>query len=109
MPAVAAAAAIMEATKLPLREARKRYKRSELAIMSWRSSELAYNMGQRVKSSSPSFAPMLEDAAVSALEHKLGSIGDKITNVDGEVDLGQLTGEEAMRFFDAMGIQTGRS
>jgi hypothetical protein len=108
MPAVAAAAAIMEATKLPLREARRRYKRSELAIMSWRSSELAYNMGQRVKSS-PSMAPMVEDAAISVLEQKLGPIGNKITNESGEVDLGQLTGEEAMRFFDAMGIQAGRA
>lgn len=114
MPAIALAASWMESTKLPLREIKKRYKKSEMAIMAWRSSEMAFNMkanlhvpqGQRVAQPQQreELHSAVSDDALALLERRLGPIVSKLENKNGEIDLGQLTGEEALRYMNAMGM-----
>lgn len=97
----------MEALKLPMRELKKRYTRSELFILAWRSAEIAHNMGENAKPRTPSQHPTvdIDDAYESALERRLGSIANKITDKDGEVDLHGLTGKEVLNFFGALGVK----
>jgi hypothetical protein len=101
----------MEAVKLPLRELRKRYTKSEMFVMAWRSSEIAYNMGKLHKTEAPTpekVATASQSAYEARLESQLGSIVDKLTDEEGEVSLHGLTGKEAMHFMGSMGIG-GRS
>lgn len=117
---VAAAASWMEATKLPLRELRKRYTRSELAIMAWRSSEIAANMEDNmatVRKQQTQTADVVQQGAEAVVinavrERELAIIEDKIGGfiwkaVDektGDIDLRKLTGTEAAIYMEAMGI-----
>lgn len=102
---------------MPLREVRKIYTKSELAIMAWRSSETAANMQEGTNppqgsENSPTpreFAPRrspngLTDAQINALEERLAPIAYKLTDKNGELDLRKLTGPEAQMYFGALGF-----
>lgn len=108
----------MEAFKLPMREVRKRFTKSELAMVAWRSGEMAHNMTSKTRESAQSrpsgqqiestgVPPVYSDAEVRALEARMGPVAYKIANKEGEVDLRQLTGNEALQFMGAMGIRIG--
>lgn len=104
----------MEAFKIPMREVRRRFTKSELATVAWRSAEMAHNMTSKTRQSSQQRATGQQtedtgvpDSAVSALERRMGPIADKLANKEGEVDLRQLTGSEALHFMGAMGIRMG--
>jgi hypothetical protein len=104
---------------MPLRQIRKTYRKSELAILAWRSHELSINMRsshpeppRRGARSSPASAPEEFYGAsdpgfrrdMALLEERLGPIADKLENEEGELDLRRLTGDEAVRYMNAIGI-----
>lgn len=120
MPAVAAAAGWMDTFKLPMREIRKKYTRSELALMAWDSREKSANLSKRYRS-----GRKLKDKADDGIldvgpnngviETKDSyELPDEINNgvaipkrfidKDGEINLSKVTGPEAVRYLRAIGI-----
>lgn len=113
---------------MPLREIRKRYTKSDMAIMAWRGSEVSYNMQRNREVSASRRLPAnvsegirnaptgrqegwdydLPEPEFKALEEKLSPFVVKLVNEEGRVDLRKVTGEEAMRYMAAMGIPMGR-
>lgn len=112
LPRVAASASLLEAFKAPLREVNARFTRSELAISGWRSRETAYNMRQSSnRSRGDTVNRSMEDAVgdlnLQALETRMGGVAEKAMTPEGDIDLGRLTGSEAMRYFNALGAPIG--
>jgi|HubBroStandDraft_1064217.scaffolds.fasta_scaffold605877_2 hypothetical protein len=105
----------MESFHVPMREVEERFTKSEMAIMAWRSNELGYLMHQSMQNSAlraqssargvPEAVDYIEtDEKLIKLEQRLGPIADKLENKHGEIDLRQLTGPEACRFLNCLGI-----
>lgn len=111
LPAVAAAAGMMEAVKIPLRELGRRFTKSEIMIMSWRSSELSFNIRSKSPATNNHSRPDtdVDDRFLSRIEERIAPIVSKIENEKGEIDLRQLTGPEVMQYMGALGISMGRS
>ena len=120
LPPVAAAAGWMESLRLPMRDIYKKYTKSELTMMAWRSQETAAALDKKVSTHTPNqsnaspqaSAPvnlasaLLGEDGFDGLERRLGTkIMNKLENADGELDLRQLTGMEAMRFMNSFGIR----
>lgn len=101
---VAAAASWMESFKLPLRQVERTYRKSELALMGWRNSEIAANMAAQ-RNKTPQFndqpAIHVPDEAMDVLEERLGAVAAKL---DEDLDLRKLTGPEVMKYMGALGI-----
>ncbi len=98
--------------------------------MAWRSNEMAHNMRQsseqaRERNNSkiaandskvPDHAARKRMVTDVVLEQELESIGDKLgdsivsrcEDEEGELDLRNLSGEEAMKFMNAMNLRMGR-
>lgn len=117
MPEVAAVASWMESLKIPIREIRKKYTKSELAIMGWRSREMSFNL-QGVSNHHPQgsdsstnlpdpkdlIPETVPDRVIRQLEERMGpTIVAKIEKA-GEVDLRMMTGEEARQYMAVMGV-----
>jgi hypothetical protein len=108
----------LETFKIPLREIRKMFTKSELVMMAWRSSEIAYNMEMRTKdvrreinqprSAPASITPIRETGITTeeerALEERLGPVAVKLDDGQGGHTLKKLTGKEAMHFMRSMGV-----
>lgn len=119
MPGLAAAASWMNDLKMPLREIHARYTKSELAILAWRAGEVSHTIASRTSQSrGGTFTPQqtssqrefaLPESDMADLERRLGPVAYKLENEKGQVDLRQLTGEEAMIYMRSLGIQMGRS
>ena len=122
LPAVAAAASWMESFHMPMREIYKRFTKSELAIMGWRSAELAYNMhvSHGRGANDGARRPLIDEdmdlrgRSEPDVEHQLRVMGEalapiakKMVNERGEIDLRRLTGPEALRYFAVLGIPIG--
>ena len=112
---------------MPMREIQKKYTKSEIAIMAWRSSEMAFNMGVNtlsqavnkpvapVAASNPAlnggpeqYLETVSDPELKIIEERLGPVAYKIMDEKtGEVNLTKLSGAEALRYMSAMGIPIG--
>ena len=108
----------METFRIPMREIRRRFKRSEIAMLAWRSGEMAYNMsttrnkshlerpnGAQTEYTGP--PPVHSEQEIRMLEERLGPVAVKMVNEEGDVDLRKLTGDEALQFMSSMGIHIG--
>ncbi len=112
---------------MPLREVMKKYTKSEVAIMAWRSSEIGYNMSSRaiegqvdrmlqqqpksnVDSIYEEISPV-KDAELAEIEKRLGPtiIAQMVDEKTGDINLGKLTGAQAMHFLSTMKINMGRA
>ena len=113
VPVVAGAASWMESLKLPLREVYARYTKSEMGVAAWRSGEISSNMGVRSQQSRDKQAnnapavsiPAPQDEFEAVLEGRLGE--SLVAKLDEELDFRKLTGEEVMRFMQAIGVTVG--
>lgn len=117
MPAVSAAASWMDTFKMSMREIRKKHTKSELLIMTWDSRQRAFNMrappkqnnqtGQRTIPAQVSRNGIRETADGYEMPDHLNngvSIPKKFFSDDGEIDLRQSTGPEAVKYLQAVGI-----
>jgi hypothetical protein len=113
MPAVAAAASWMEALNMPSREIRRRFTRSDMAIMGWRSAEMSANMRDKTVQLPSSmdgevqhskFESVDHDTVLKNIEDRLGGIVYKMVDERGEIDLRKLTGEEACTYLNVIGV-----
>jgi hypothetical protein len=104
----------MEALNMPSREIRRRFTKSDIAVMSWRSAEVSANMRDRtlrtprLPSKMDGSGYPLESEAyqkqLDAIEARLGGIVYKMTDDKGEIDLRRLTGDEAVTYMQALGV-----
>lgn len=114
---------------MPMREVYKKYTKSELIVMAWRSGEISHNMHLDSKSHAlPNDAlngaatPINKqsggdsrydyDPSDVVLEEIGNKLGDDIVrnceNADGELDLRRLTGQQALKFMNVTGLDLGR-
>jgi len=111
----------METFCLPLHEIEARFTRSELFIMGWRSQEQHYHMKRKMAKYEK---PESESGSRGVSRHRYGpgdkipeglpekffapdTVRDKFGKVmasPGEVNLSQVTGEEARRYMAAIGM-----
>ena len=101
---------------MPSREIRRRFTRSDMAIMGWRSAEMSANMRDKTVRSAPlpssmdgveshsKFESVEHDAVLKQIEDRLGGIVYKMVDERGEIDLRKLTGEEACTYLNAIGV-----
>jgi hypothetical protein len=104
---------------MPMRDIRKKYTKSEITIMAWRSSETAYQMRAEgnthrrpndAPGSMPGEAPTDLYGATQRekeLEQRLGPVVQKLADDEGNVDLRRLTGNEALKYMAVMGLPIG--
>jgi len=92
---------------MPLHEIHERFTRSELFLMAWRSQEQNFNLNKRIKK----YENRSHEGYVSN-EHPHYGANDIIPeglpshffNEEGEVDLSRVTGMEARKYMQAIGI-----
>jgi len=101
---------------MPSREIRRRFTRSDMAIMGWRSAEMSANMRDKTVRTAPlpssmdgevqhsKFESVDHDAVLKNIENRLGGIAYKMTDERGEIDLRRLTGDEAVTYLQAIGV-----
>jgi len=100
---------------MPSREIRRRFTKSDIAIMSWRSAEVSANM--RDKTVRPRALPSTldgadidamenvdQDAVLKGIEDRLGGIAYRMVDDRGQIDLRKLTGDEAVTYLNAIGV-----
>lgn len=100
-PGIAGLTAQMEMFGLSKRELEKKFTRSELVLLAWRSQEISASLD------SPSSQP-----PESKTKRKFyfdsqvpEGLPDKFFNEDGEVDLRKVTGEEAYKYMSSIGVK----
>lgn len=104
-PGLASLAAQLEMFGLSKREMEKKFKRSELAIMAWRSQETAAAF-ERDTADVKKTAENLKSRKKRKTGGKtIDGLPDHFYNKDGEIDLRQVTGKEAYQFFSKQGIR----
>lgn len=97
---------LVETFQMPLREIRDRFTWSELVLMGWRSAEQTHQLKSKT--------PENLRAAPAATGKKRKAYGpdelipdnlpDRFFNEEGEVDLRKVTGKDAARYLNAIGI-----
>lgn len=104
---------------MPMRQILKQYTKSELAVIGWRSTEIAYNMDQvhrehvddaarRAPETARAIVETVDERELRAIEARLGPVVYKMVDEKtGDVDLRKLTGDEAMKYCQALGIPIG--
>ncbi len=92
----------METFSLPLREIRSRFTWSEIVMLGWRSAEQTHHL----KSKSPSGG--WKESGKPRKKYMQGEIPenlpDRFFNEEGEVDLRQVTGRDAVQYLAAVGL-----
>lgn len=89
---------------LSKREMEKKFTRSEMALLAWRSQEISASM-DKIKTEGK------EEGAASPKKRKVHDaqipegLPDRFFNEEGELDLRNVTGEEAHKYMSSIGIQ----
>lgn len=86
---------------LSKRELEKKFCRSELVLLAWRSQEIAAQLEESAGTAPAASGKKRQYTDANVPE----GLPDRFYNKDGEVDLRQVTGEEAYRYFSSMGIR----
>lgn len=102
-PGIASLAAQIEMFGLSKRELEKKFTRSELVLLAWRSQEMSASLEKQTEAQKAGTAPPKRrnyfDAAVPE------GLPDHFYNADGEIDLRQVRGEDAYKYMSAIGIK----
>jgi hypothetical protein len=97
-------AAQIEMFGLSKRELEEKFKKSEMVVLAWRSQEISANMEKQsegMMSPGKSRKPVYD----AEVPHNLP---DHFFNEDGEIDLRQVTGEEAYKYMSSIGVKLPR-
>lgn len=89
---------------MPLYEVEQRFTSSELAIVGWRSQETAYLMDKQMKKGQANAGPPVEAGELMTDPSLPYGLPERFFNKDGELDLRQVTGAEALRFLRTQGV-----
>ena len=119
LPMLTAAASWVDKFNSPMREIKEKYTKSDLTILAWQSKLQTYNMTKGMKSTNkvsvssdqdeetvaPAGIKETEEAYVLPAGVNNGvPIKKKFFDKDGEIDLRQVTGEEAAAYIRGVGI-----
>lgn len=97
----------MSEFKLPLDELMEKFTKSEMAIMSWSSREQSSSLEKKKpkKQKKKRQLDNLREEETETSEYRTRDLPDKFYNKEGEVDLRQVTGKEAWKFFASQGLK----
>jgi hypothetical protein len=101
-PGIASMAAQIEMFGLSKREIERKFCRSELVLLAWRSQEISASLEQQSPESDsniPKKKRKYSDASIP------DGLPDHFYNESGEVDLRLVTGEEAYKYLSAVGMK----
>lgn len=97
---------------MPLREIEAQFTRSEMHMLAWRSQEQYWQMKDKFKETEKTSGqldiPMPHKGSKNRKEYDgkvPTNLPDHFYNEQGEIDLRQVTGDEAYRFFQMQGIR----
>lgn len=99
MPAIAAAVSYIEAFKLPLREIRQRYTKSEMYLTAWRAEEQYVEMHKKMAKADKPPKDGEESDADAAPE-----VEDVVEGGDVELDLSKMKGKDALAYMVRAGL-----
>ena len=85
-------------------EIEQKFARSELAIVGWRSQETSYLMDKQMKKGRSNAGPPAEAGELMTDPSLPYGLPEKFFNKEGELDLRQVTGAEALRFLRTQGV-----
>jgi hypothetical protein len=111
LPGVASLASQIEMFSMSRREMDKKFTRSEMLILSWRSMEMSYLMKQQTKGLGSSIDGEASEGTPKVRRKRYldanipDGLPDRFFNKDGEVDLRLVTGEEAVKYLQTAGIK----
>lgn len=98
---------LVETFQMPLREIRERFTWSEIVLLGWRSAEQAHQL----KDKTPANLRNTRTKAGGKKPRKHYEHGeipdnlpDRFFNEEGEVDLSKVTGRDAVKYLQAIGI-----
>ena len=90
----------METFHLPLREIRKRFTKSEIVLMGWRSQEQSFNFKKRMAKDDAKSDTSGKKRKEYADAYGPEGMPDKYFNEEGDFDLSKVTGEEARAYLE---------
>lgn len=88
---------------MPFYEIEERFTRSDLAVVGWRSQETSYKLDQQMKRGHAAAGPPADFKIPEGTTIPAG-LPERFFNKDGELDLRQVTGADALKFLRAQGI-----
>jgi hypothetical protein len=95
----------VEMFHMPMKEIEKRFTRSDMTLIAWRSQETSAQMRKRMKDSASKAPPK---TITSGREHTYAMIPEGLPenfyNEENEVDLSKVSSEEALTYFKSFGI-----
>jgi hypothetical protein len=100
-PGLANLAGLIEMFGMSKRELDAKFTKSELFILAWRSQEQSWKLEESMHKNG-------NQSPAKGHHHVEGTpagLPDKFFNKEGEVDLRQVTGREAYKYFSAMGLK----
>lgn len=100
-PGIASLAAQVEMFGLSKREIEKKFTRSELILLAWRSQEISAQFAKDTEMPPPSGKKRKHYDNAQVPE----GLPDHFYNEEGEVDLRQVTGKEAYQYLSRMGLK----
>lgn len=104
LPGLASLAAQVEMFALSKREMEKKFTRSELVILAWRSQEVSASFEKQTAQTKDASESMGKRKFVTDAQVPQ-NLPAKFYNKQGEIDLRQVTGAEAYKFMMALGIK----
>jgi len=105
-PGIAGLAAQIELFGMGKREIEKKFTRSEILLMSWRSQEMSYLMKKQTDGIMSSAQQKAQRHRGKPLSGEIPEgLPDHFFNEEGEIDLRQVTGEEAYKYMSSIGIK----
>lgn len=102
-PGIASLASQIEMFGLSKRELEKKFTRSELVLLAWRSQEMSASLERQTES--PKGAQSAQPKRVYLDAQVPQGLPDHFYNKDGEIDLRQVSGEEAYKYMSSVGIK----
>jgi hypothetical protein len=102
-PSVASLAAQLEMFGLSKREIDRRFTRSEMVLLAWRSQEVSASLEKSTEDMGVETQRKGRRRFVDAKVPE--GLPDKFFNEQGEVDLRQVSGEEAYKYMSSIGIK----
>ena len=102
----------MEMLRMPLAEARESFTLSEMVMISWRSQEQYWQMKKKLGDGprggkDTGGDESHEGGRAEYADPLVASLPDRFFNKDGELDLSQVTGPEAVRYLNAASSRAG--
>lgn len=112
------AASVIELLQLPLREIKTRYTKSEMFILAWRSMEQYQQTKRQMKRARQGTGTGIKYEAKEEKPERMHKhyesgqipegLPDKFFDEEGGVNLSKVTGEEAVRYLNLIGIPVSR-